>query len=74
MKTNREIAEEVLKGIWGNGDDRRARLTAAGYDYLEVQKIVNAILKGEEIPETSDYLEVHVDLSKYKGITLVLEG
>lgn len=40
-KSNDEIAMEVLKGIWGNGSDRVARLTAAGYDAKAVQEIVN---------------------------------
>lgn len=36
-----EIASEVIAGKWGNGDDRRNRLTAAGYDYNAVQAKVN---------------------------------
>jgi hypothetical protein len=38
------IAQEVIKGAWGNGDDRRRRLEAAGYNYAAVQKAVNAKL------------------------------
>lgn len=40
-KSNEEIAEEVKQGLWGNGDDRKNRLSAAGYDYNTVQNIVN---------------------------------
>lgn len=40
-KTNEEIADEVLAGKWGNGDDRKNRLEAAGYDYNAIQEIVN---------------------------------
>lgn len=40
------VAQEVLSGVWGNGDDRRAKLTAAGYDPAAIQKIVNALCKG----------------------------
>lgn len=40
-KSNEEIAKEVWQGKWGNGQDRKNRLTAAGYDYNAVQKIVN---------------------------------
>lgn len=36
-----ELVEEVLQGKWGNGDGRKAALTAAGYDYAAVQKAVN---------------------------------
>lgn len=40
-KSNEEIANEVIAGQWGNGDDRRNRLTQAGYNYDAVQSIVN---------------------------------
>ena len=43
-KTVEEIAKEVIQGKWGNGTDRKKRLTAAGYDYDEVQKMVNKLL------------------------------
>ena len=39
-KSNETIANEVIKGLWGNGTDRKNRLTAAGYDYNAIQKIV----------------------------------
>lgn len=40
-KSNEEIAIEVINGLWGNGDERKKRLTEAGYDYNAVQSIVN---------------------------------
>jgi hypothetical protein len=40
------IAQEVLEGKWGNGDDRRVRLTNAGYNYEAVQTEVNRRLGG----------------------------
>ena len=40
-KTVDQIADEVLAGKWGNGDERKKRLTDAGYDYAAVQKKVN---------------------------------
>lgn len=43
-KTIREIAQEVIDGMWGSGQDRRNRLHAAGYDYAEVQAEVNRML------------------------------
>ena len=39
-----ELAREVIKGLWGNGAERKNRLTAAGYDYNAVQKRVNELL------------------------------
>lgn len=38
------IARQVIAGQWGNGQVRRDRLGAAGYDYSAVQARVNAIL------------------------------
>lgn len=41
-KTNEEIAREVWQGKWGDGEERKKRLTEAGYDYKAIQKIVDA--------------------------------
>ena len=43
-KSVERIAQEVIWGQWGNGADRKNRLTAAGYDYDEVQSMVNKML------------------------------
>lgn len=45
-KTNEEIAEEVIAGKWGNGEDRKKRLQDAGYDYNAIQDIVNKKMNG----------------------------
>lgn len=45
-KSNEDLATEVIRGDWGNGQDRKNRLTAAGYDYGAVQNIVNQRLAG----------------------------
>lgn len=45
-----ELAREVIAGKWGNGSDRRIRLTQAGYDYDTVQKRVNEILTCASAP------------------------
>lgn len=37
------IAREALRGDWGNGAERKKKLTAAGYDYAAVQKRVNEL-------------------------------
>lgn len=44
LKSMDEIAHEVIRGDWGNGADRRNRLTSAGYDYAAVQAKVNELL------------------------------
>ncbi len=40
-----KIAREVISGKYGNATERKRRLEADGYDYDEVQKIVNRIVK-----------------------------
>lgn len=39
------VARDVIAGKYGNGAARKKALAAAGYNYSEVQKIVNKILK-----------------------------
>jgi len=43
-KTNKEIAQEVVDGKWGNGEERKARLKAAGYSMPVIQRLVNQIM------------------------------
>lgn len=45
LKSLDEIAKEVIRGNWGNGVDRKNRLTEAGYDYNTVQNRVNEMMK-----------------------------
>ena len=44
-KTVTQVAREVIAGKWGNGADRRRRLSAAGYDPTTVQREVNRLLR-----------------------------
>lgn len=64
-KTVDELAKEVINGKWGNGADRKARLTAAGYDYSAVQNRVNAILSGKPPSKTVDELAREVIAGKW---------
>lgn len=43
-KDNNTIAHEVITGKWGSGQARIDSLTAAGYNYKEIQFLVNEIL------------------------------
>lgn len=43
-KTIDELAREVIRGDWGNGEDRKRRLLQAGYEYYAVRRRVNQIL------------------------------
>ena len=40
-----EIANDVIQGKWGNGEERQQKLTDAGYDYDKVQARVNELMK-----------------------------
>ncbi len=42
------VAQEVLQGLWGNGQERFDNLTNAGYDAQAVQDKVNSLLGGED--------------------------
>lgn len=43
-KTVDQLAQEVIRGEWGNNPERRQRLEAAGYDYDAVQARVNQLM------------------------------
>lgn len=82
LKTNQQIALEVIQGKWGNGNTRRQKLTSAGYNYESVQSIVNSLMSGnlsvistepepESVVITGDkIMEVEIDLSVYKGLSI----
>lgn len=56
-KSNETIAQEVIDGKWGNGENRKKKLTSAGYDYNAVQKIVNEKLTSTQTtPKKSNEL------------------
>lgn len=40
-KSVSQVAKEVIAGSWGNGDTRKKKLEAAGYNYSQVQAEVN---------------------------------
>lgn len=43
-KSEDRIAQEVVWGLWGNGAERKQKLTAAGYDYAAIQAKVNRLM------------------------------
>ncbi len=46
MTRNMIAAYDVMAGKYGNGEERKQRLAAAGYDYWAVQHLVNGLAKG----------------------------
>lgn len=49
-----QVAKEVINGSWGNGEERKRRLTQAGYDYVSVQNKVNEILNKKIVNRKPD--------------------
>ena len=44
-KSVEAVAKEVIAGKWGNGENRKKKLQAAGYDYGAVQRKVNELMR-----------------------------
>ena len=57
-KTVQELAQEVLQGKWGNGQERKEKLTQAGYDYNAVQKEVNKLATKTTAPAKKSNEEI----------------
>ena len=55
------IADEVIAGKWGNGEDRKNRLAQAGYNYSEVQALVNQKLNGTSTVSNKKSVDVIAD-------------
>lgn len=52
-----ELAAEVLRGVWGNGSERKAHLESNGYNYSEVQARVNELVGGSvSVPTETTYI------------------
>lgn len=51
-KTAYEVANEVIAGKWGSGQERKEKLTNAGYDYSSIQKLVNELLSSEKTTQS----------------------
>lgn len=70
------VAREVIIGKWGDGDVRRKRLTEAGYNYAEVQAVVNRLLNAGNTQKeqvNKNVLTVNIDLNKVSGLILNFE-
>ena len=67
-KSVEEIAKEVIKGLWGNGQERKAKLTAAGYDYNAVQKLVNETLNKSQTVKVDKKSNEEIANEVIKGV------
>lgn len=66
-KSNEQVADEIIAGTygWGNGDDRKAKLKAAGYDPDTVQEIVNHKLTPKVTKKSDDEIVAEVIAGKW---------
>lgn len=66
-KSSEQIADEIIAGTygWGNGDDRKAKLKAAGYDPAAVQAIVNQKLTPIVTKKSDDEIVAEVIAGKW---------
>ena len=60
-----ELAKEVIAGKWSAGEERKQKLTAAGYDYSAVQNRVNELLSGKTPQKSVDELAREVIAGKW---------
>lgn len=77
-KSNEELADEVIQGLWGNADSvpsRKERLENAGYDYQAIQDIVNQKLSNNSyFPACSKNYNSIVDALKSIGVDSSFEN
>lgn len=59
------LAAEVIAGKWGTGEDRKRRLTAAGYSYADVQAEVNRELARAKRKKSIDTVAREVIAGKW---------
>lgn len=64
-KTVTQLAREVLRGKWGNGAERKRRLTEAGYDYNAVQKEVNRLYNSTKNTKSNEEVAKEVIQGKW---------
>lgn len=65
-KTTEQIAKEVIDGKWGNGDECKRKLEAAGYNYNTVQNKINELLGGgsKTVTSTATNTKVKIDYAR----------
>ena len=65
VKTVGELVEEVIAGLWGNGQERVDKLTIEGYDAAKVQEAVNAKIYGRSGRKTVEEVTQEVISGKW---------
>ena len=73
VTANLAAAYDVLAGKYGEGEERRRKLIAAGYNYSEVQRRVNALFNGYG-PVASDVINGRYGGSEVRRDNLIRAG
>lgn len=69
-KTNEQIVDDIIQGLWGNGEERINRLTSTGLDAVAIQKLVTSKMKSpNKIPTFQEY-----QIRSNAGLLNVREG
>ena len=63
-KDIKTIAHEVIVGLWESGENRKKLLTEYGYNYSEVQNMVNQILNGSAVTPSNTKQDQNQSVSK----------
>ena len=67
-----EIAKQVINGDWGSGEERKTRLTEAGYNYDEVQaKIAELMPKPQPVKEPAAAPSITLPTGEYPEAQLI---
>lgn len=65
IKSDEQIIEEIMKGMWGNGEERKKRLQDNGYDYNIIQQKINKIYGQNNTKKNNQEIAKEVILGKY---------
>ena len=67
-----EIAKQVINGDWGSGEERKTRLTEAGYNYDEVQaKVVELMPKSQPAKKPAAAPSITLPTGEYPEAQLI---
>lgn len=76
-KTNEEVAKDVISGKYGNFPERKTKLEAEGYNYEEIQLIVNKMIDASK-PSSNTYevygLNTYLNVRKGPGTSYSIVG
>lgn len=61
LKPVETVADEVIQGLWGNGEERKEKLKLYGYDPVIVQAKVNEILEAQAPQEDPKPKKININ-------------